>query len=44
VNYAALLADPIAGAERLAQFLGPPFDVAKAAATVHPELRRQKQG
>lgn len=42
MNYATLLAAPDAGAERLAQFLGSPFDVTKAAAAVRPELRRQK--
>jgi hypothetical protein len=42
VNFAELLADPAAGVERVAQFLGTPFDRASAVATVHPELRRQK--
>jgi hypothetical protein len=33
----------MAAAERLATFLGEPFDRAKAAAGVAPELRRQWQ-
>lgn len=43
VNYSALLADPASGAERLALFLGQPFDRVRATAAVRPELRRQKQ-
>jgi predicted AlkP superfamily phosphohydrolase/phosphomutase/tetratricopeptide (TPR) repeat protein len=42
VNYAALVADPPSGVDRLAEFLGEPFDRAAAAAAIHPELRRQK--
>jgi predicted AlkP superfamily phosphohydrolase/phosphomutase/tetratricopeptide (TPR) repeat protein len=42
VHYAELLADPVAGAERLARFLGGPFDAAAAAKAVRPELRRQR--
>ena len=43
VTYGELIADPTAGANRLARFLGNPFDQAAAASAVHPELRRQKQ-
>jgi hypothetical protein len=43
VNYATLLAQPMAEAGRLAQFLGKPFDLEKAISAVRPELRRQKQ-
>jgi len=43
VNYSHLLADPTAGLERLAQFLGPPFDKQAAAQTIRPELRRQTE-
>ena len=42
VNYGELLADPMAGADRLGAFLGDPFDQRAAAATVRPQLRRQK--
>ncbi len=42
VDYAAALADPAATAERLARFLGPPFDARAAAAAIEPALRRQK--
>jgi predicted AlkP superfamily phosphohydrolase/phosphomutase/tetratricopeptide (TPR) repeat protein len=42
VNYAELLADPEGGADRIARFLGGPFDRAAATRTVHPGLRRQK--
>jgi len=41
VRYAGLLADPTAGVNRLARFLGEPFDQPAAAAAVRPELRRQ---
>ena len=41
INYSDLLADPTAGLETLAQFLGPPFDKQAAAQTIRPELRRQ---
>jgi predicted AlkP superfamily phosphohydrolase/phosphomutase/tetratricopeptide (TPR) repeat protein len=41
VNYAELLADPAAGVDRLAQFLGQPFDREAAAHAIRPELRRQ---
>ncbi len=44
VDYGELLADPARGMERLAQFLGDPFNRKAAAETVRPELRRQKQG
>ncbi len=37
-----LLADPPAGVERLAQFLGEPFNRAAAAAAIRPQLQRQK--
>lgn len=43
VNYGELLTDPAAGTERLADFLGEPFDRSAAVAAVRPELRRQKQ-
>jgi hypothetical protein len=43
MNYSELLADPQAGVERLAQFLGRPFDCAAAARTVRPQLRRQQK-
>ncbi len=43
VNYAALLAEPLAGVAALGRFLGEPFDPASAATAVHPELRRQKR-
>lgn len=43
VNYNHLLAEPAAGAEQLARFLGAPFDVVAAVAAVRPELRRQKR-
>ncbi len=42
VDYAALLADPARGIDRIADFLGGEFDRAAAAQSVHPELRRQK--
>jgi hypothetical protein len=42
VNYGELLADPAAGADRVALFLGGSFDRAAAAAAVRPQLRRQK--
>ena len=42
VNYAELLADPVSGADRVARFLGEPFNREAAARTVRPELRRQK--
>jgi predicted AlkP superfamily phosphohydrolase/phosphomutase/tetratricopeptide (TPR) repeat protein len=42
IDYAATLADPRRTAVRLADFLGPPFDLAAAAAAVAPELRRQR--
>jgi predicted AlkP superfamily phosphohydrolase/phosphomutase/tetratricopeptide (TPR) repeat protein len=44
LQYAQVLADPNAAAERLANFLGAPFDQEKAAATVDPTLRRQQVG
>jgi len=42
VNYAELLAEPATGVERLALFLGGPFNREAAAQTVRPDLRRQK--
>jgi tetratricopeptide (TPR) repeat protein len=42
VNFAALLADPSTGVDRVARFLGTPFDRRSAVETVHPELRRQR--
>jgi len=42
VRYAELLADPAAGVERAARFLGSPFDRVAAAGAVRPELRRQQ--
>jgi tetratricopeptide (TPR) repeat protein len=41
LRYDQVLADPTATADRLAVFLGRPFDVAAAASAVVPELRRQ---
>jgi predicted AlkP superfamily phosphohydrolase/phosphomutase/tetratricopeptide (TPR) repeat protein len=43
VDYAEALRDPAGAAERLAAFLGPPFDVLSAAACVDASLRRQKE-
>ncbi len=42
VNYAELLADPIAGVDRVACFLGGSFNRAAAAESIRPDLRRQK--
>lgn len=42
VNYSELLADASSVVPRLAEFLGEPFDVPRAAAAIRPELRRQK--
>jgi tetratricopeptide (TPR) repeat protein len=42
VNYANLLSDPNTGVQRIAGFLGTPFDVNAAVASIRPELRRQK--
>ena len=42
VNYGELLADPVAGVDRVALFLGEPFDHQAAVAAVRPQLRRQK--
>lgn len=42
MQYVQVLEDPMAAAERLAAFLGEPFDKVKAAASVAPELRRQR--
>ena len=42
VNYGDLLADAAAGVDRLAQFLGEPFNCLAAVNGVRPELRRQK--
>jgi hypothetical protein len=44
VDYGDLLADPTAAVERVADFLGTPFDRAAAALTVRPDLRRQRAG
>jgi hypothetical protein len=41
VNYGALLSDRVAGMDRLAQFLGEPFNRKAAAEAVRLELRRQ---
>ena len=40
VNYGELLAQPLAGVKRVAEFLGEPFDIEAAAKSVRPELRR----
>jgi hypothetical protein len=42
LNYAELLADPPTAVDRLALFLGEPFNRVAAAEAVRPELRRQK--
>jgi predicted AlkP superfamily phosphohydrolase/phosphomutase/tetratricopeptide (TPR) repeat protein len=42
VNYDDLLADTAAGVERLAFFMGEPFDRRAATESVRPQLRRQK--
>jgi len=42
IHYAEALAHPAGTAERLARFLGPPFDTRAAAAAIEPSLRRQK--
>jgi len=42
VNYAELLANASAGMERVARFLGEPFNREAATNCVRPELRRQK--
>ncbi|HXP59267.1 MAG TPA: alkaline phosphatase family protein [Dongiaceae bacterium] len=41
VSYAELLAKPEPGVDRLAQFLGDPFDRQAAARAIRPDLRRQ---
>ncbi len=43
VNYNELLSDAARLVPRVADFLGEPFDVAKAASAIRPDLRRQKQ-
>jgi len=43
VNYGELVANPAAGSELLARFLGEPFNCRAAAAAVRPNLHRQKQ-
>lgn len=43
VNYNELLLSPAVIMPRVAEFLGAPFDVAKAASAIRPDLRRQKQ-
>jgi len=42
VNYGMLLANPAAGTERLARFLGGSFNARAATESVRPELRRQR--
>jgi hypothetical protein len=42
VDYAGTLTAPLAAAERLAKFLGAPFDSGRAAASVDAGLRHQK--
>jgi tetratricopeptide (TPR) repeat protein len=42
LGYAEALADPSATAEKLARFLGEPFDASAAAAAIEPSLRRQR--
>jgi predicted AlkP superfamily phosphohydrolase/phosphomutase/tetratricopeptide (TPR) repeat protein len=42
VDYGELVAEPVAAVERVADFVGAPFDRAAAARSVRPELRRQK--
>jgi len=43
VNYGELLANPVAGVDRVALFLGDPFDRPAAATAVRPQLQRQKK-
>jgi tetratricopeptide (TPR) repeat protein len=42
VDYGKLLAEPAAGIERLARFMGEPFDREAAVISVRPALRRQR--
>ena len=42
VDYGELVSDPVAAVERVADFVGAPFDRAAAGRSVRPELRRQK--
>ncbi len=42
VNYTELLADPVAGVNQVARFLGGPFNQTAAVEAVRPQLRRQK--
>jgi len=42
VHYGELVAEPAAVVERVAHFVGAPFDCAAAVCSVRPELRRQK--
>jgi len=42
VDYGELVANPVATVERVANFVGTPFDCAAAVRSVRPELRRQK--
>jgi predicted AlkP superfamily phosphohydrolase/phosphomutase/tetratricopeptide (TPR) repeat protein len=42
VNYASLIADPESGINRVAHFLGDPFNREAARAAIHPHLRRQR--
>jgi len=41
IDYASALRDPAAAAEKLAAFLGQPFNAGAAAASIVPRLRRQ---
>jgi hypothetical protein len=42
VQFSQLLENPGQTVERIAEFLGGPFDRRAAAEAVHPELQRQK--
>ena len=42
VDYGALLENPAVGVERVARFLGTPFNVPAAVEAIRPELRRQR--
>jgi predicted AlkP superfamily phosphohydrolase/phosphomutase/tetratricopeptide (TPR) repeat protein len=42
MDYARLLSDPVSGVDRVARFLGRPFDRDRAVQAVRPELQRQK--
>jgi hypothetical protein len=43
VTYSQLLLEPRTGIERLARFLGGPFNCDKAVSAVHPDLQRQRK-